>query len=127
MPPPDVLQLEKRGGGGRFFCKKLQHEYNFTHADSCDWVLRLLHTMPTPLVTWGRGWGSNFDLVILVNLSSSVTQFSHKESTYSLLQAGDRLGDLSQSPLAPGFHLAIIRVLWTELQCDTMLLSGICL
>lgn len=44
--------------------------------------------------------------------------FSHKKNTYSLLQAENRLRDLSRSPPTTGFHWAIIRIIWTELQCD---------
>lgn len=43
---------------------------------------------------------------------------SYKKSTYPLLRAEDGLGDLSRSPPATGFHWAIIRIIWTELQCD---------
>lgn len=70
----------------------------------------------TPLPTSGVGWGTDFDLVICVTLC---LHFSHKKNTYSLLQAEDRLSDLSQSLPTTGFHRAIIRIIWTELQCDT--------
>ena len=50
--------------------------------------------------------------------------FSHKENIFSLVQAGDRLSDLSQSPRATGFRRAIISIVWTELQCDRRLLGG---
>lgn len=59
-------------------------------------------------------WSSNF--------SYSLSWFSHKENTYSLLQAGDRLSDLPRSLPTSGFHRAIIRMVWTELKCDMRLL-----
>lgn len=64
--------------------------------------------------TSGVRWGTDFDLITRYSLPP----FSHKKNTYSLLQAEDRLSDLSQSPPATGFHWAIIRIIWTELQCD---------
>ena len=120
-PPcqPNVLQLEKRVSSS-FLCKELQYEYIFhmlTH--KALGALDPVHGSSS-LADLGLGveewlWSSSF--------SHSLPRFSHKENTDALLQAGGGLTDLSKSLPTTGLHRAIIRIIWTELQCDGRLLE----
>ena len=82
----------------------------------CPWPQ---YTVPTPWLTWGWGWRSDWSS----SLSHSLPRFSHKENTYALLQARDGLSDLSQFLPTTGFQRAIFTVVWTELQSNRRLLE----